>query len=265
MAAVNPPFQAPQRQAASLNRASGHRGREGKRRSAGLLAVFGLLFAATALSCAGSGGDRVHTVRKGENLYRIGLRYGIPAAQIARLNGIPDVTAIPVGTRLRIPTQSGRVTRGGSSGGSAQSRRPSALADARRKARRDALREGRLRFAWPLSAPRLTSRFGKRKGRPHEGIDLGARAGTTIRAAESGKVIYSGWLGDYGKVVIVKHAGLYRSVYAHARVLHVGKGEFVEKGRRIAEVGTTGRSTGAHLHFEIRKRDEPRNPLLYLP
>jgi murein DD-endopeptidase MepM/ murein hydrolase activator NlpD len=111
----------------------------------------------------------------------------------------------------------------------------------------------------------LTSRFGKRKGRPHEGIDLGARAGTTIRAAESGKVIYSGWLGDYGKVVIVKHAGLYRSVYAHARVLHVGKGEFVEKGRRIAEVGTTGRSTGAHLHFEIRKRDEPRNPLLYLP
>ena len=139
------------------------------------------------------------------------------------------------------------------------------MADARRSARRDALREGKLKFSWPLQSPRLTSRFGQRKGRPHEGIDLGARSGTTIRAAESGKVIYSGWLGDYGKVVIVKHAGLYRSVYAHARALHVKKGEFVEKGRRIAEVGTTGRSTGAHLHFEIRKRDEPRNPLLYLP
>jgi murein DD-endopeptidase MepM/ murein hydrolase activator NlpD len=202
----------------------------------------------------------MHTVRKGENLYRIGLRYGVPAAQIARANRISDVTAISVGTRLRIPARSAQATRG-----PAQTRRPSALADARRKARRDALREGELRFAWPLSAPRLTSRFGQRKGRPHEGIDLGARRGTTIRAAESGKVIYSGWLGDYGKVVIVKHAGLYRSVYAHARVLHVGKGEFVEKGRRIAEVGTTGRSTGAHLHFEIRKRDEPRNPLLYLP
>lgn len=202
------------------------------------------------LSCAGSPGERTHTVRKGDNLYRIGLRYGVPAGRIARLNGIRDVTSISVGSRLRIPSP-----RGGSS----------ALADARKRARNDALREGKLKFVWPIQGPRLTSRFGSRKGRSHEGIDLGARSGTTIRAAESGKVIHSGWLGDYGKVVIVKHAGLYRSVYAHARILHVRKGEFVEKGRRIAEVGSTGRSTGAHLHFEIRKRDEPRNPLLYLP
>ena len=226
-----------------------------------LLLVAALVLGAGGLSCSSSGGERVHTVRKGENLYRIGLRYGVPAAQIARINGIRDVSSMSVGTRLRIPRSGTRVT----SGSAAQTRRPSALADARRRARRDALREGELKFEWPLNAPRLTSRFGQRGGRPHEGIDLGASSGTTIRAAESGKVIYSGWLGDYGKVVIVKHSGLYRSVYAHARKLHVDKGQFVEKGRRIAEVGSTGRSTGAHLHFEIRKRDEARNPLLYLP
>ncbi len=226
-----------------------------------LLLVAALVLGAGGLSCSSSGGERVHTVRKGENLYRIGLRYGVPAAQIARINGIRDVSSMSVGTRLRIPRSGTRVT----SGGPAQTRRPSALADARRRARRDALREGELKFEWPLNAPRLTSRFGQRGGRPHEGIDLGASSGTAIRAAESGKVIYSGWLGDYGKVVIVKHSGLYRSVYAHARKLHVDKGQFVEKGRRIAEVGSTGRSTGAHLHFEIRKRDEARNPLLYLP
>lgn len=226
----------------------------------GTVAAFSLVSALAlglgVLSCAGSPGERTHTVRQGDNLYRIGLRYGIPAGQIARLNGIRDVTSISVGSRLRIPAVRGH---------GAQGRRAAALADARRRARNDALREGKLRFVWPIHAPRLTSRFGSRKGNSHEGIDLGARSGTTIRAAESGKVIHSGWLGDYGKVVIVKHAGLYRSVYAHARMLHVRKGEFVEKGRRIAEVGSTGRSTGAHLHFEIRKRDEPRNPLLYLP
>jgi murein DD-endopeptidase MepM/ murein hydrolase activator NlpD len=217
------------------------------------------------LSCASASPDRIHTVRKGENLYRIGLRYGVAAARIARANRVRDVTAISVGTRLRIPAPRTAASARKTASGHSQTRRPSALADARRRARRDALREGKLKFDWPVRAPRLTSRFGRRSGRPHDGIDLGAKSGTSIRAAESGKVIYAGWLGDYGKVVIVKHAGLYRSVYAHARALHVAKGEFVEKGRRIAEVGTTGRSTGAHLHFEIRKRDDPRNPLLYLP
>ncbi|MDE0887470.1 MAG: LysM peptidoglycan-binding domain-containing M23 family metallopeptidase [Myxococcota bacterium] len=224
-----------------------------------------LTLALGPISCLGSGGERIHTVRKGENLYRIGLRYGVPAAGIARLNGIRNVTTVQVGTRLRIPSRGSGARAHGSSHGPAQARQPSALADARRRARLDARREGKLKFEWPLASPRLTSRFGQRKGRPHEGIDLGARSGTSIRAAESGKVIYSGWLGDYGRVVIVKHAGLYRSVYAHALKLHVKKGQFIEKGVRIAEVGSSGRSTGAHLHFEIRKRDEPRNPLLYLP
>ena len=85
------------------------------------------------------------------------------------------------------------------------------------------------------------------------------------RASESGRVIHSGRLGDYGNAVIVKHAGYYRTVYAHASRTLVRKGQFVEKGQRIALVGSTGRSTGPHLHFEIRRRETPRDPILYLP
>ena len=121
-----------------------------------------------------------------------------------------------------------------------------------------------LQFAWPVRG-RLSSRFGTRKGRPHEGIDIAARRGTPIFAAESGRVIFSGRMRGYGKVVIVKHAGRYRSVYAHASRLVARRGEFVERGQKIAEVGSTGRSTGPHVHFEIRRSETPQNPIGYLP
>lgn len=186
-----------------------------------------------------------HEVAVGENLYRIGLRYHVPAAEIARANGIHDATQLRVGQRLLIPGVRG-------SG--------SVVAPQAGVARYD----GPLRFRWPVKA-RLTSRFGLRGNRPHEGIDLGAPTGTPIFAAEAGRVIHSGRFGAYGKVVILKHAGAYRSVYAHARQLFVEKGDFVERGQKIAEVGATGRATGPHLHFEIRRGDTPHDPLAYLP
>lgn len=184
-----------------------------------------------------------HEVAPGENLYRIGLRYRIPAAEIARANGITDVTQLRVGQRLLIPGLRGRAE------------------DRSRSAARYA---GPLRFAWPVKA-RLTSRFGLRGNRPHEGIDLGAPQGTPIHAAEAGRVIYAGRFGAYGKTVILKHAGAYRSVYAHARRLFVEKGDFVERGQKIAEIGMTGRTTGPHLHFEIRRGEVAHDPLVYLP
>jgi murein DD-endopeptidase MepM/ murein hydrolase activator NlpD len=184
-----------------------------------------------------------HEVAPGENLYRIGLRYGVPAAVIARANGIEDVTQLRVGQRLFIP---------GVRGGSEPAER------------RIARYDGPLRFSWPVKG-RLTSRFGLRGNRPHEGIDLGAPHGTPIHAAEAGRVIHSGRFGAYGKVVILKHAGAYRSVYAHAQRLFVEKGDFVERGQKIAEVGATGRATGPHLHFEIRRGEVAHDPLAYLP
>lgn len=216
----------------------------------------------------GGGPGVIHHVEQGENLYRIGLRYGVPAKDIARANGIRDVTNLRVGQRLYIPGARSRMRasaadarRGDASTSGGRSRTSEA---ARRKARAIARNQTSLQFAWPVRG-RLSSRFGTRKGRPHEGIDIAARRGTPIFASESGRVIFSGRMRGYGKVVIVKHAGRYRTVYAHASKLLVRKGEFVERGQKIAEVGSTGRSTGPHVHFEIRRSETPQNPMSYLP
>jgi murein DD-endopeptidase MepM/ murein hydrolase activator NlpD len=228
------------------------------------IAVLLTLAIATALGLPGcaskpSGGS-YHTIRPGENLYRIGLRYGVPHEELRSLNGIRDETEMQVGTRLWIPG-SGKKASGGS--GKPRATQLTQLAAVRKQATREA-RKDHLRFDWPIKG-RLTSNFGMRRGRPHEGIDLAAPRGSSVRAAESGKVIHSGNLGAYGRCVIVKHAGDYRSVYAHATKTLVRKGEFVDRGQKIATVGSSGRASGPHLHFEIRRRESPRDPMLYLP
>ena len=221
-------------------------------------------FLISVMGCAGSDRGRYHTVARGENLYRIGLRYGVDAKTLARVNRIRDVTQVSVGERLWIPSPRGASQASRSSESAKSSRRSSSSRSTSSAAGRSASRSG-LNFIWPLETTTITSRFGRRNGRPHQGIDLRGRPGTRIRAAESGKVIHSGWLGDYGKVVIIKHPGHYRTVYAHASKLHVKRGQFVDRGQRIAEVGSTGRSTGPHLHFEVRYGESPRDPMQYLP
>jgi murein DD-endopeptidase MepM/ murein hydrolase activator NlpD len=236
----------------------------------GRLAVLTLMTLTVALASAGCGGSRaggpgvIHHVQSGENLYRIGLRYRIPAKQIARANGIRDVTQVRIGQRLFIPGARKRLSANASEFAGAGPASSGSAEETRRLARKAALQQSSLQFAWPVRG-RLSSRYGTRRGRPHDGIDVAAARGTPIFAAESGRVIHSGRLGSYGKVVIVKHAGAFRTVYAHASKLLVRKGQFVERGQKLAEVGSTGRSTGPHVHFEIRRSESPRNPLAFLP
>jgi murein DD-endopeptidase MepM/ murein hydrolase activator NlpD len=232
-----------------------------------VIALAAVSIGGVGLGCASSQRSGFyHEVAPGENLYRIGLRYGVPSPVLVKANRIDDVTSVSVGTRLWIPRGATGTTRRASpqNVSSAAPVRAGRASEARRLARLDARRASNLSFSWPVRG-RLSSRFGHRGGRPHEGLDLAAKSGTPIRAAEAGRVIHSGRLGDYGRVVIVKHAGHYRSVYAHASKTLVKKGQFVEKGQRIALVGTSGRSTGPHLHFEIRRRASARDPMLYLP
>ena len=108
---------------------------------------------------------------------------------------------------------------------------------------------------WPVPASkRVTSNFGKRWGRKHEGMDIAARSGSNILAAMSGIVVYSGnGIGGYGNITVISHMNGLFTVYAHAKKNFTRKGERVHKGQVIAQVGTTGRSTGPHLHFEVRK------------
>ncbi|MDF2532122.1 MAG: hypothetical protein K0Q65_1703 [Clostridia bacterium] len=111
---------------------------------------------------------------------------------------------------------------------------------------------------------RLSSRFGSRWGSTHEGIDLAAPIGTTVNAADGGVVIWVGTNGSYGKLIKIDHGAGYVSYYGHLSKYFVQKGDKVYKGQKIAAVGNTGRSTGPHLHFEIRKSGKPVNPLNYV-
>lgn len=88
--------------------------------------------------------------------------------------------------------------------------------------------------------------------------------GSPIQAAETGIVLFAGWYGGYGNAVILDHGGGITTLYGHASRLYVGEGETVKKGDAIAAIGTTGLSTGPHLHFEVRQDGEPVNPMNYL-
>ncbi len=110
----------------------------------------------------------------------------------------------------------------------------------------------------------LTSRFGYRWGRMHEGVDFGIPTGSPIKAADGGKVTYAGWKGGYGYLVIINHENGYQSYYGHNSKLKVSVGDRVYRGETISLSGNTGNSTGPHLHFEIRKNGTPINPLNYI-
>jgi len=115
-------------------------------------------------------------------------------------------------------------------------------------------------FKWPVPGS-ISSKFGPRWGRFHNGIDLRSPRGTPIRAALDGRVIFSGRQRGYGKTVIINH-GNYRTLYGHAGKLLVKQGEWVEAGHVVGLVGATGNSRGVHLHFEIRTAgDRPIDPL----
>jgi murein DD-endopeptidase MepM/ murein hydrolase activator NlpD len=115
---------------------------------------------------------------------------------------------------------------------------------------------------WPVNGP-ITSGFGWRWGRMHEGIDIGAACGTPIHAAASGTVVFSGWMDGYGNFVIIDHGNGLATAYGHQSAIYVSGGH-VSQGQVIGAVGSTGHSTGCHLHFEVRVNGTPVNPLNYL-
>jgi murein DD-endopeptidase MepM/ murein hydrolase activator NlpD len=115
---------------------------------------------------------------------------------------------------------------------------------------------------WPVSGP-VVSPFGWRWGRMHEGIDIAAGYGAPIAAAASGTVIYAGWMGGYGNLIIIDHGGGLATAYAHQSSFAVGGGS-VSQGQVIGYVGCTGHCFGPHLHFEVRVNGSPVDPLGYL-
>jgi murein DD-endopeptidase MepM/ murein hydrolase activator NlpD len=236
-----------------------------------------------------------HVVKRGETLYRIARTYGIDVADLMETNGIADPRDLSVGQELFVPgaerlLEVVAVPAPGPAPAQPEPTAPSnglrspappertvatALPPPGRAREREREREpeptaraepiGRppSAFGWPLKGV-LYGRFGIRDGRRHDGIDLAAPEGTRVGAAAGGEVIYVGDQAGYGRIVIVRHPGGLVTLYAHMRKSLVDEGEKVERGDPIGEVGQTGRTSGPHLHFEVREGTRPRNPLLYL-
>ena len=118
-------------------------------------------------------------------------------------------------------------------------------------------------FIWPVNGP-VTSGFGMRWGRMHEGIDIGVGYGTPIHAAAAGRVVYAGWMSGYGNLVAIDHGGGISTAYGHQSSLAVSVGQIVAQGETIGYVGCTGHCFGPHLHFEVRINGAPVDPLGYL-
>ncbi len=196
----------------------------------------------------------VHVVRRGETVYRIAKTYGISARELMELNDLRDPRLLEVGMELFIP-------------GATQAREVPPLAPGAPAEPEVIQPEARPKsppLRWPVQGV-VYSRYGVRQGQRHDGIDIAAPEGTAVGAAAGGSVIYAGEQSGYGWIVILRHAAGLLTLYAHASAILVRQGEQVQAGQPIARVGRSGRTTGPHLHFEVREGTRPRNPLFFLP
>lgn len=190
----------------------------------------------------------VHTIKRGQTLNDIAATYGVTTDAIAKANGIAASATIFAGARLVIPGVS-----------SAYWDTVSALAKGKSS-----------QFIWPLLAD-VVSTFGWRTHpvlgirQHHDGIDLDVSEGTTVYASAGGEVYFYGEQPGYGNVLILEHDGGYYTLYGHLKSAVVKKGQYVEKGQKVALSGNTGISSGPHLHFELRNGEFPVDPMPFLP
>ncbi len=213
-----------------------------------------VVLAVAATACGGPASLR-HRVERGETLYRIGKAYGVSSEELARRNRITDPAHLEVGQMLIIPHATHPLPVRVITPDQARADRPAA----------GDLPSGLSPFAWPVAGGIVSSEFGPRGQTHHDGIDIRCAEGTPVRAARAGRVLYADRLRGYGNLVIVEHEGGYATVYAHNRENRVTVGTMVRQGDTIAACGDTGKTSGANLHFEVRKDNVARNPLFYLP
>jgi murein DD-endopeptidase MepM/ murein hydrolase activator NlpD len=244
-----------------------------------LVALF-LLLSAPAYGASTKKKEGVyHPVAKGVTLYRISQAYKIPIAKLMQANNLSSPSAIKVGQKLFIPgakavlpvepyaplspSEKKKLEQ------SLEPRELSSLPAEGRGERQDSEKPpwwGKdPDIIWPIQG-KINSPFGPRGKRHHDGIDIASPSYQEVKAAMDGEVILARpTRTGYGKVVILRHDLGFSTIYGHLNVIMAREGEAVRQGQSIGGVGSTGRSTGPHLHFEVRHNGRPLDPLPLLP
>ena len=185
---------------------------------------------------------RFYTIRMGDTLSHIAGLFSVTIQEICRVNSISDPDWIPAGRQIRIPQ-----------GAATEVRAYAARASA-----------GHIELAWPIQG-QISSTFGWRWGQMHEGLDIAVPYGTNVMAALEGQVSFAGRRGDYGNLIVIDHESGIQTYYGHLSRLVVDAGMEVVAGEVIGRSGTSGKSTGPHLHFEVHLADRPVDPKTLLP
>jgi murein DD-endopeptidase MepM/ murein hydrolase activator NlpD len=226
-----------------------------------------------------------HTLSQGESLYAVARQYGVPLAELQRVNGITEPTRVRAGTVLfvpgnaepapavaeRIPAATPRASLGapGTAGQPRMLNTPgektASLGDRSSDASAPTAEAATGRFRWPARG-RVIAAFGKRPDGTHnDGVNIAVPQGTEIHAAESGRVAYAGnELKGYGNLVLIRHDNGWVSAYAHADQVLVKRDDVVRRGQVIAKAGKTGTVDQPQLHFELRQGSKPVDPMLHL-
>jgi len=196
-----------------------------------------------------------HIVERHQTLYRICKTYGVDIKEVAKSNGIANVSEIQTGQKILIP-------------GAEEVLKVEIyiedVASESVETKRERPGHPNMDFIWPVEGKRLAL-FEEEERKRHQGIDISSPSGMPIKASNSGWVIYSGnAIRGYGNLIILRHSEELVTVYAHNQVNLVDEGMWVEKGQTIAKVGQTGRASGPHVHFEIRRNNKAIDPLLLL-
>ena len=194
-----------------------------------------------------------HVVERHQTLYRICKTYGVDIKEVALLNGISARSKIQTGQQIFIP-------------GAKKVLKVEVYIDdvVEESGEKGKIAYKKLNFIWPVEG-KIADTFNETENKWHQGIDIASPLGTPIRASNPGTVIYSSnTIKGYGNLIILRHSEELITVYAHNQVNLVEEGSWVERGQIIGKVGQTGRATGPHLHFEVRRNNKAVDPRLFL-
>ncbi len=235
---------------------------------------------------------KLHQVKKGDTLYRIARLNNVELKALLQANDMTEDTILEIGTSIKIPSHEGaiHIVAPGDTMSNLAERYEISIADvlnanpsqnplalvigdhlvipAEENRTRDETTPSRGTslsgtMIWPVTGT-VSSGYGARKSGFHHGVDIANKIGTSIHAAETGKVVFAGIKSVYGRTVILKHPDGKQTLYAHASSICVTKGEVVNRGDVIAYMGISGVTTGPHLHFEVRIDNKTYDPLKFL-